>query len=91
MSTVEVTSRGGDLNLFVVANYVRILRELRPNVVFVALKKDWWLVPLSSKLAGVGRVFFCLGIARRVKSPLKFFLIFGVVRVFLMNNIDSHQ
>ena len=89
VSTVEVTSRGGDFNLFVVANYVRILREIRPNVVFAALKKDWWLVSLSSKLAGVDRIILYLGIGRRVKSPLKFFLIFRVFKALLMVNSDS--
>lgn len=89
VSVIEVKSRGGDFNLFVVANYVRILRQIRPDVVFAALKKDWWLVTLSSRLAGVDRVVLYLGIARRVKSPVKFFLIFRVMKAMLMVNSDS--
>jgi len=41
VSVIEVASRGGDFNFFVVANYVRILRKIDPDVVFAALKKDW--------------------------------------------------
>ncbi|WP_372958810.1 glycosyltransferase [Marinobacter sp.] len=89
VSVIEVKSRGGDFNVFVVANYVRILRRLRPDVVFAALKKDWWLVSLSARLAGVDRIVLYLGIARRVKSPVKFFLIFRVFRAILMVNSDS--
>ncbi|MFC4259126.1 glycosyltransferase [Marinobacter lacisalsi] len=89
VSVIEVKSRGGDFNLAVVANYVRILRRLRPDVVFAALKKDWWLVSLSSRLAGVKRVILYLGIARRVKSPIKFFAIFRLMKSILMVNSDS--
>ena len=89
VSTVEVKSRGGDLNPLVVVNYVRILHEIRPDVVFAALKKDWWLVSLSSRLASVNRIILYLGIARRVKSPVKFFLIFRVFKALLMVNSDS--
>jgi glycosyltransferase involved in cell wall biosynthesis len=89
VSVIQVASRGGDFNLFVVANYVRILREICPDVVFAALKKDWWLVSLSSRLAGVNRIILYLGIARRVKSPIKFFLIFRVFKALLMVNSDS--
>ncbi|GGY79048.1 glycosyltransferase [Marinobacter zhanjiangensis] len=89
VSVIEVKSRGGDFNLAVVANYVRILRRLQPDVVFAALKKDWWLVSLSSKLAGVKRVILYLGIARRVKSPVKFFAIFRLMKSILMVNSGS--
>lgn len=89
VSVVEVTSRGGDFNISVVANYVRILRRVRPDVVFAALKKDWWLVTLSSTLAGVERVILYLGIARRVKSPLKYRAIFRWMKAILMVNSDS--
>lgn len=89
VSVIEVKSRGGDFNFAVVANYVRILRRLRPDVVFAALKKDWWLVSLSSRLAGVKRVILYLGIARRVKSPIKFFAIFRLMKSILMVNSDS--
>lgn len=86
---IEVTSRGGDLNLFVVANYVKILKKIAPNVVFAALKKDWWLVSLASKIAGVDRIVLYLGIARKVKSPIKYFAIFRLMKAVLMVNSDS--
>ena len=89
VTVVEVPSRGGDFNIFVVANYVRLLKRVRPDSVFAALKKDWWLVTLSSKVAGVGNVILYLGIARRVKSPIKFFLIFRLMNAILMVNSDS--
>ncbi|GAB5479624.1 glycosyltransferase [Marinobacter nauticus] len=89
VTVIEVGSRGGDFNLFVVANYVRILKRIRPDAVFSALKKDWWLVTLSSKLAGVERVILYLGIARRVKSPVKFFMIFRIMNAILMVNSNS--
>ncbi|MEP1216525.1 MAG: glycosyltransferase [Marinobacter sp.] len=89
VETIEVKSRGGDLNLLVVANYIRILKSIRPDVVFSALKKDWWLVALASRLAGVNRIVLYLGIARRVKSPIKYFAIFRLMRSILMVNSDS--
>ena len=89
VETVEVKSRGGDLNLFVVANYVRILKKIRPDVVFSALKKDWWLVALASRIAGIKRIVLYLGIARRVKSPIKYFAIFRLMKCILMVNSDS--
>ncbi len=89
VTVIEVKSRGGDFNFFVVANYVRILRRIGPNVVFAALKKDWWLVSLASRLAGVDRAVLYLGIARRIKSPLKFFAIFRLMKSVLMVNSDS--
>lgn len=89
VTVIEVTSRGGDFNLAVVANYIKILRRIRPDVVFAALKKDWWLVSLSARLAGVRRIVLYLGIARRVKSPVKFFAIFRLMKAILMVNSDS--
>lgn len=89
VTVVEVGSRGGDFNLAVVANYVKILRRIRPDVVFAALKKDWWLVTLSARLAGIRRVVLYLGISRRVKSPIKYFAIFRMMKAILMVNSDS--
>ncbi len=89
VTVIEVTSRGGDFNVFVVANYVKILRAIGPDVVFAALKKDWWLVSLAAQIAGVPKVVLYLGIARRVKSPLKYFVIFRLMKSILMVNSDS--
>ncbi|WP_417532085.1 glycosyltransferase [Marinobacter lipolyticus] len=89
VTVIEVKSRGGDFNLFVVANYVKILRKIAPDVVFAALKKDWWLVSLASRIAGVDRVVLYLGIARRVKSPIKYFVIFRLMKSILTVNSDS--
>lgn len=89
VSVIEVTHRGGDFNLAVVANYVRILRRIRPDVVFAALKKDWWLVTLSSRLAGIKRIILYLGIGRRMKNPVKLYAIFRVMKAVLMVNSDS--
>lgn len=89
VTVINVKSRGGDFNFFVVGNYVKILREIKPDVVFAALKKDWWLVSLASRLAGVDRIVLYLGISRRVKSPIKFFAIFRLMKAVLMVNSDS--
>lgn len=89
MATIEVPSRGGDLNIFVIANYVKILKEIHPDVVFAALKKDWWLVSFASTLARVSRVVLYLGIARRMKSPIKNFIVFRLMKAVLMVNSDS--
>ena len=89
VTVVEVKSRGGDFNFFVVANYMKILKEIQPDVVFAALKKDWWLVTLASKLAGVDRIVLYLGISRRVKSPIKYFAIFRLMKALLLVNSNS--
>lgn len=89
VTVIEVSSRGGDFNFFVVANYVKILKDVAPDVVFAALKKDWWLVTLASRLARVDRIVLYLGISRRVKSPIKYFAIFRLMKAVLMVNSDS--
>ncbi len=72
----KVSSRGGDLNFAVVNRYVKILQKIRPNIVFSALKKDWWLVSLSAYLAGKPKVIVYLGISRKISKSLKYYLLF---------------
>lgn len=88
VTVVEVKSRGGDLNLSVLIRYVRFLREISPDVVFAALKKDWWLVSFASRLAGVSRIILYLGISRNIKT-IKYRFIFGFLKAKVLVNSDS--
>ena len=70
----QVSSRGGDLNLVVVSRYVKLLKKIKPEIVFSALKKDWWLVSLSAYLAGIIKTILYLGISRKISKSIKYYL-----------------
>ena len=84
-----ITKRGGDLNLLVVLNYVRLLKKIRPYMVFAALKKDWWLVSLSAYLAKVPNKILYLGNIRKIRKGLKYFLVFRILKGKVLVNSDS--
>ncbi len=88
VSVAEVPSRGGDLNLSVLIRYVRLLRKIGPDVIFAALKKDWWLVSLAGRLAGVPRIILYLGISRNINT-IKYRFIFGFLKAKVLVNSDS--
>lgn len=89
INTISINSRGGDINLFVILNYVRILKNIKPSVVFVALKKDWFLVSLSSRIAGVKNIILYLGIFRKIKNNLKYKFVFNTLKPKVLVNSDS--
>ncbi len=84
-----ITKRGGDLNFFVVLRYVRLIKKVRPITVFAALKRDWWLVSLSAHLTKVPNKILYLGNLRKVKSSLKYRLVFEVFKSKVLVNSDS--
>ncbi len=89
VSVINVNSRGGDLNVLVVATYVKLLKRIAPDVVFSALKKDWWLVSLSAYLSSVPRTILYLGIKRKIKNSLKYKLVFNTFKAIVLVNSDS--
>ena len=86
---ISVPFRGGDLNPLVVWYYVRILTRIRPDAVFAASKKDWWLVSLSAWLCSVPNIIVYLGILRTIKNNLKYRLVFRRFNARVLVNSES--
>ena len=84
-----VDKRGGDLNVFVLLNYIRLLKRIAPYMVFAALKKDWWLVSLSAYIAKVPNKILYLGNIRKIRKGLKYFLVFRVLKAKVLVNSNS--
>ncbi|TYP98818.1 glycosyltransferase involved in cell wall biosynthesis [Tenacibaculum adriaticum] len=86
---INVNSRGGDINMFVVMNYVKILKKIKPDIVFSALKKDWFLVSLSARIARVPRILLYLGIYRKIKNNIKYKFVFNILKPKVIVNSNS--
>ena len=86
---ISVNSRGSDINVFVILNYVKILWKIKPFSVFACLKKDWFLVSLSAKIARVPRVILYLGIPRIIKNNIKYRFVFNKLKSIVLVNSDS--
>ncbi|QLE00088.1 glycosyltransferase [Galbibacter sp. BG1] len=89
IKVINISSRGGDLNIFVLLNYVKIFREIKPYTVFAALKKDWFLVSLAARLAKVPKTILYLGILREIKDNLKYKFIFKNLKNKVLVNSNS--
>ncbi|NKI32915.1 glycosyltransferase [Croceivirga thetidis] len=89
VSVIEISSRGGDLNLFVIINYYRLLKKLKAKVAFAALKKDWWLVSFAAYLAKIPKIVLYLGIKRTIRNGFKYKLVFNLFNSKVLVNSDS--
>lgn len=89
VSIIEIKSRGGDLNILVLLRYWVLLRRLKPNTVFSALKKDWWLVSFASYLAKVPTIILYLGIKRHIRKGFKYRTVFKTFNSKILVNSDS--
>ena len=89
VSIETVTKRGGDLNIFVVLHYVKLLKKVRPHVVFAALKRDWWLVALSAFLTKVPNKILYLGNKRIIRKGLKYSTVFKILKAKVLVNSNS--
>ncbi|GGG49575.1 hypothetical protein GCM10011414_19240 [Croceivirga lutea] len=84
-----INSRGGDLNIFVILNYIKIFKKYKPITVFAALKKDWWLVSLSAYITKVPHKILYLGNIRKIRNSLKYKLVFKVFKAKVLVNSNS--
>ncbi|WP_276167608.1 glycosyltransferase [Zobellia alginiliquefaciens] len=84
-----ITKRGGDLNLFVVRNYIKIIQKVKPLTVFAALKRDWWLVSLAAHIKKVPNIILYLGNIRKIRTGLKYSLVFKTFKAKVLVNSDS--
>lgn len=89
VTTKTINSRGGDLNIFVVLNYIKIFRKFKPITVFAALKKDWWLVSLSAYITKIPHKILYLGNIRKIRNSLKYKLVFKVFKAKVLVNSNS--
>lgn len=85
----SVNKRGGDLNIFVLLNYVRFLKKVKPQTVFCPLKRDWWMVTVSAFFAGVPNKVLYLGNRRKVRKGLKYHTVFNVLKAKMIVNCQA--
>jgi glycosyltransferase involved in cell wall biosynthesis len=85
----SVNKRGGDINVLVLWNYYRFLKQVKPYTVFAALKRDWWLVSASAFLAGVPNIILYLGNKRKIRTGLKYRLVFEKLKAKVLVNSNS--
>lgn len=85
----SVKKRGGDINVFVLLNYYRFLKKVKPHVVFAALKRDWWLVSFSAFLARVPNIVLYLGNKRKIRTGPKYRLVFKRLKAKVLVNSES--
>ena len=84
-----ITKRGGDLNLAVVRNYMQLIEKVKPTTVFAALKRDWWLVSLAAHLKSVPNIILYLGNIRKIRTSIKYRLVFNTFNSKVLVNSDS--
>ncbi|MBE7692524.1 glycosyltransferase [Tenacibaculum finnmarkense] len=89
INIININARGGDINVFVISNYTKILKKIKPEVVFVALKKDWFLVSLSARIAKVPRIVLYLGTVRKIKNNIKYKFVFNTLKPKVIVNSNS--
>ena len=85
----SVKKRGGDLNIFVLRNYVKFLKQVQPHTVFCPLKRDWWLVTAAASLAGVPNKFLYLGNRRKIRKGLKYHTVFNTLKAKMIVNCQA--
>lgn len=76
----------GDGDIVGVIRLSRRFKRFGPDAVILTKSKEYWLGGLAAKLAGVGRVYFRMGIDRPVQRNVKYRLLFGrVCDTFIVN------
>ena len=89
VKTKSINKRGGDINVFVILNYYKLLRQLKPYMVFAPLKRDWWLVTAAASLAKVPNKILYLGNKRKIRNGLKYRLVFKRLGAKVLVNSNS--
>ena len=82
----NVNERGGDLNVFVLLNYVRFLKKVKPHTVFCPIKRDWWMVTIAAHFAKVPNKVLYLGNRRKVRTGLKYNTVFKTLKAKMIVN-----
>jgi len=85
----SIIKRGGDLNIFVIYKYYTLLKQVKPHVVFVPLKRDWWLVTAAASLAKIPNKIVYLGNKRKIRNGLKYKLVFEHLGAKVLVNSNS--
>ncbi len=85
----NVNKRGGDLNVFVLMNYVKFLKKVKPHTVFCPLKRDWWLVTAAAAIAKVPNRILYLGNRRKVRKGLKYHTVFRTLKAKMIVNCQA--
>ncbi len=85
----SINTRGGDLNFMVIIRYVRFLNRVKPHTVFSPLKRDWWLVTVSSSLSGVPNIVLYLGNRRKIRKGLKYHTVFNLLKAKMIVNCQA--
>nr|WP_237332548.1 glycosyltransferase family 4 protein [Zobellia amurskyensis] len=68
---------------------MQLIEKVKPNTVFAAIKRDWWLVSLAAHLKKVPNIILYLGNLRKIRTGLKYHLVFNVFKSKVLVNSDS--
>lgn len=77
ITDVRRVRRGGDLDVTAHYRFVRHLRAVRPDALFIAQKMDFWLGSLAGRIARVPSIVLYLGIERRFRRWPKYNTVFS--------------
>ncbi len=77
LTEVRRVRRGGDADVTALIRFVRLLRIVRPDALFISHKMDFWLGSLAGRVAGVPNIVLYLGIERRFRRGLKYKTVFS--------------
>lgn len=86
LDLLTLPMRHSDLNPNSYRTLATLIREIRPDCLFVPIKQDWWVASLCAHWLGVPRTVLYLGIKRRLKANLKYRLIFQRFGAHLLVN-----
>jgi glycosyltransferase involved in cell wall biosynthesis len=89
LTDVRRVRRGGDADVTALFRYVRQLRAVRPDALFIAHKMDFWLGSLAGRIARVPKIVLYLGIERRFRRGPKYRTVFSLLADCMVVNSES--
>lgn len=89
LKDVRRVRRGGDADVTALVRYVRQLRAVRPDALFIAHKMDFWLGSLAGRIARVPKIVLYLGIERRFRRGPKYKTVFYHLADRMVVNSES--
>lgn len=89
LTDVRRVRRGGDADVTALFRFVRLLRAVRPDALFISHKMDFWLGSLAGRIAGVPNIVLYLGIERRFRRGPKYKTVFSRLADRMVVNSES--
>jgi glycosyltransferase involved in cell wall biosynthesis len=89
LDDVRRVRRGGDVDVTALVRYVRQLRAVRPDALFIAHKMDFWLGSLAGRIARIPKIVLYLGIERQFRRGPKYRTVFSRLADCMVVNSES--